>query len=172
VAGTRNPEDVIAAMKTIIEASLPANLDLLDTEYSATGVEVLDDLVKVWLAPQERHQQQNLPCLTLMAVETEWDQERGQQEAVYQHRIAGELILRGNARTVSLAPEELLTAKLQRTVRGIVETLEATRQLTVSGAKKCDYIAFESAAYSETIDADDNRLEKRAEVSFLCLVSV
>jgi hypothetical protein len=171
MAGTINPEDAVGAMKSIIEADLPAKLDSLDTEYGATGAEVLDDIAKVWLAPQERHQVSNIPALTIAAAETEWDQERGEQEAIYQHRIVAELLLRGNDRTTDYAPEELLTVKLQRTVRGLIETLEAKRHLTVSGSKNADYIAFEGVAYSE-LDASQGAVEKRAELSFLVLVSV
>lgn len=171
MAGTINPEDAIGAMKTIVEADLPAVLDALDTEYGATGSEVLDDVAKVWLAPQRQHQASHIPALTIVAAETEWDQERGEQEAIYQHRIVAELLLRGNDRTSDYAPEELLTVKLQRTVRGLIETLEAKRYLTVSGSKNADYLALEGVAYSE-LDASQGALDKRAELSFLVLVSV
>ena len=171
MAGTINPEDALVAIKTILAADLPAMLNTLDTEYSATGDEVLADVAKYWFAPQERYQGQDVPALLLVAVETEWDQERGEQEAVYQHRLALELTLRGNSRTATYAPDELLTVKLQRTVRGIIETLEAKRQLTVSSAKNADYIAFEGAAYSE-IDASESHIEKRAEMTFIVLVTV
>ena len=170
MAGNRSSEGVITAIKTILTADLPAKLDLLDTEYGATGDEVLADIAKVWLAPQERHQAQNVPALVLVAVGTEWLQEYG-SEGVYQHSIAMELILRGNSRTTTLAPEELLTVKLQRTVRGIVETLEAKRQLTVSSTNNCDFIAYEGVAYSELFDTDESPLEKRAEVNFLVQIS-
>jgi|GEM_PF-5257793 len=170
MAGTINPEDAVGAMKSIIEADLPAKLDSLDTEYGATGAEVLDDIAKVWLAPQERHQVSNIPALTIAAAETEWDQERGEQEAIYQHRIVAELLLRGNDRTASYAPEELLTVKIQRAVRGIIETLEAKRRLTVSSVNHADYLALEGVAYSE-LDASGAQIEKRAEMSFLVLVS-
>ena len=169
MAGTINPEDACGAIKAIIAADLPAKLDALDTEYGATGDEVLDDVAKVWLAPQERHQQ--VPALTVVAAETEWDQEMGEKEAVYQHRLVAELVMRGNSRTATLAPEELLTVKLQRTVRGIVEVLEAKRRLTVSGTNNADYLALEGASYSE-LDATGPAIEKRAELSFLVLVSV
>ncbi len=171
MAGTINADDACKAIKDIIEADSAAVFDTIDTEFSATGDEVLDDIAKVWLAPQERHQESNVPALTVVASEVEWDQELGEKEAVYQHRIAVELLLRGNARTSDYAPEELLTVKIQRTVRGIVETLEAKRQLTVSATKHADYLAFEGAAFSE-LDASGNHLEKRAELSFLVLVSV
>lgn len=171
MAGTRNPEDAITAIKTILEADLPAKLDALDTEYSATGDEVLADVAKIWLAPQERYQGSDLPALVVVAAETRWDREMGQQEAIYEHDIAMELTLRGNSRTATLAPEELLTVKLQRTVRGIVEVLENKRQLTVSSTANADYIAFEGAAFSE-LDASGGQIEKRAEVNFLALVSV
>lgn len=168
MAGTVNADDACQAIKDIIEADSGAILDAIDTAYSATGAEVLDDIAKVWLAPQERHQQ--LPALTVVAAETEWDQEAGEKEGIYQHRIVLELVLRGNNRTTDYAPEELLTVKIQRTVRGLVETLEAKRRLTVSGTNHADYLAFESVAYSE-LDASGAQIEKRAEMSFLVLVS-
>jgi hypothetical protein len=171
VAGTRNPEDAITAIKTIIEADLAAILDSIDTEMSATGDEVLDDIAKVWLAPQERHQGQRLPALTVMAIETTWDREHGEQEAIYTHEIGIELVMRGKARTSSLSPAELLTVKTERTVRGIIETLEAKRRLTVSSAANADYLAFTGAAYSELFEVDEPSIEKRAELRFLVQVS-
>lgn len=172
MAGTINPGDTCAAIKTIIEADLAAILDSLDTEHSATGAEVLDDIAKVWLAPQARHQASNLPALGVFAAGTRWRQDLGEQEAVYVHTIVLEVLLRGNDRTSDYAPEELLTVKLERTVRGIIETLEAKRQLTISAADNCDYLAFERASFGETVEADESRIEKRAEMSFLVRVSV
>ena len=172
MAGTRNPEDAITAIKAILEADLPAKLNSIDTEMSASGDEVLDDVAKWWLAPQERHQGQNIPAGTVVAVETVWQREFGDQEAVYEHEIGIEVILRGKGRTATHAPDELLTVKSERTVRGIIETLEAKRQLTVSSTANADYTAFLSAAYSELFEADDkSSIEKRAELRFAVLVS-
>jgi len=171
MAGTRNPEGVITAMKAILEADTGAKFDALDTEHSASGSEVLADIGKVWLAPQERFQGQDLPALVIVASGTEWLQDFG-SEGVYNHTIAMEVVLRGNSRTSAYAPEELLTIKLQRMVRGIIEVLENKRQLTVSSVNYCDFLAFIGVAYSELFDTDDNPMEKRAEIDFLAQISV
>lgn len=171
MAGTINPEDAIGAMKSLIESDLAAKLDSLDTTYSATGDEVLDDVSKVFLAPQERIAKGDLPAVILYADGTTNELQEYGERGHWHHAVSCLVVLRNNSRTASLAPDELLAVKVQRTVRGIAELFDANRRLVVSSVQHADDLMLEASQYYEVGDLGDSEVEQAAVMQFIVKVS-
>jgi len=167
MAGDINPEGAIDAIKTILTSDMAAKITALDTEYSASGNEALDAIDKIWIAPQMRYQE--VPAVVIVALSSRRREDLGSED-IYQHDIALELILRSSSKTSTLKSAELLTIKLQRTLRAITEVLEAKRKLTVSAVEKCDHLRFRDTELSELVE-DDNIFEKRGQMTFEVFVS-
>jgi hypothetical protein len=168
MAGTINPEDCIAAIKTIIEADEGAKWSALTTEYTSTGPLVLADIEKIWTAPQERYPDKT--SLVIVAVTTERAEEYGENN-IYLHTLAFEVLERNNEEQSPFSSGEVLTKRIHRRVRGIHEILEAKRTLDDGSAVNADGLDFGPVAYSE-LDATGTLLEKRAEMSLTVLVAV
>ena len=168
MAGTINPGDAITALDTIIAADHGAIFDAIDTEHSATGAEVLDDIEKIWTAPQvDGYAAGDIPALVLVSFSSALNTDISTYaELHFEHVIQGLLIVRGNDRITGYAPNELLNLKLERMVRGLIEVVQAKPRLTISAVDKCDQCIITSVRYSSVGETDSNQLEKRARMDF------
>lgn len=165
MAGTVNPGDAIAALDTILAADMGVKLDALDTEYSATGNEVLLDISKVWLAPQERYQE--VPAIALIATDITRLEDIGHN--IYEINIVTEVIWRSNDATAALSSGELVIQQLQRYVRAVHEVVLAKRTLHDGSQVNADFVYLDRADYGPLRLPS---LEKRAEMDFRIRVSI
>jgi len=154
MAGTINPEDAINGVISVLGASLPAKLDTLDTAY--TDAVVLDDIAAYYRAPQERYEA--YPCAIFVARRS-YRPDEFRNENIWWIEIEGQVYIVGNEtlagyQSVTLLPQELVTVRLQRTMRGIQEVLEANSHLPISGTHYADHTLVDSVEYSDFAPAE------------------
>ena len=170
MAGTINPEDAVNGIVSVLGASLPAKLDTLDTAY--TDAVVLEDIAAYLRAPQERYEV--YPCAVIVARgSTRPDEFRN--ESIWWISLEMQVYIVGNEslaayQGVTLIPQELVTIRLQRTLRGIQEVLEANTHLPVSGVHYADHVKIETVDFSDFAPVEGGFL-RGARVSIQVLVA-
>ncbi len=149
MAGDQNPEVVIEAVITILAAGLPAALDAIDTAM-ADGV-VLRDVARYYRAPLQDYDA--LPCCVVMCAGTDYpDQYR--REAVREHQLQLQVYEECHEATATRMPQELLAARLSRTMRAIDTVLAANPTLTVATVQQADHSLVTGVQYSNFVDRD------------------
>lgn len=165
MAGSINPEGAINAIRSILIADLPAKLNTLDAEYN-DGI-VLDDPVDYWRAPIERYD--NYPACVIVARGSNRPDEY-RNDTIQFHELEIQVLLAGNEATAALLPYELLTVRLQRTIRAIQEVLEAKTHLTVSANDNADHLLVTQIDYSDFFPVE-SRMRRDARMIVLVLIS-
>lgn len=173
MAGSKDATEVYQRLKTVIQSDLPAKLDALDAEYDDDIV--LEDIAEIRSAPVRRHE--TFPALVLAATNTN-KPDRTRSNDIWVHRFQGLLIVIGDQGTASggdpagLMPTEVLVFRSSRTMRGLVEVLEAKPSLTISGTDHCDQIWIDDIDYAEIIGpSEEDMFRKDALLSFRVMVS-
>jgi hypothetical protein len=176
MAGTLNAEDAIAAWIALLKVDLPTKFDALDTTYSATGNEVLADIPAANYLHASREAYGNGSYLVLEGVGIEHAAVDGDKH-VFQHRLLMEIILRESGKDSGGGdPGELLTKKIGRIVRGILELYDiraastANQTLNDGTNDNVAYLRFNGAELSE-LDTT-NVFEKRAALEWSAFVDV
>mgnify|MGYP001596051600 CR=1 FL=1 len=148
MAGTINPEDAVNGVISVLGASLPAQLDALDTAY--TDSVVLADVAAYLRAPQEEYP--DMPCAVVVARSAQRPEEF-RNENIWWVELEIQVYLVGHEtlasyQGVTLTPQELVAIRLSRTMRAVEEVLEANTHLPISGVHYADHVLVASVEYS------------------------
>jgi hypothetical protein len=147
MAGDQNPEIAVEAVISILTASLPAALDAIDTAMADTIT--LRDLARYYRAPLQDYDA--LPCAVVMCSSTDYlDPLR--REAVRAHELQLQVYEECHEATTTKMPQEVLAARLERTMKGIDTVLAANPTLTVASVEKADHCMITGVQYSNFVD--------------------
>lgn len=164
MAGSRSPEEVINAIVTLLTANLATKLSAIDTEMSDSIT--LTDIQAYYRAPLERYDKYPA-CVVDCFGSLSPDEFRRDQ--VHIHTVNIMVVLIGNQAVDGLLPQEVLTKRLFRTIRGIEEVIADYPRLTVSSVDKCDQIVVTERSYDDTVtDGRAFRRDGMVETLVMC----
>lgn len=145
MAGTPNPEGVVEAAISVLTSDLPAKLLSLDSEYN-DGI-TLATVAKFWRNYAAQDQYDEVPACIVTCSEGEI---QFRTYRIYDHEFTIHYVFVGNDVISGFQPQEVLTKRLQRTIRATIEILENKPKLTISGSDYCDRFIVERVNYSDT----------------------
>ena len=157
MADLKDVEAVVDAIRSELEAHLPAKLDAIDAE-KADDI-TLEDVAGYYVG--EASQIARYPCVEIIAEPTALDaqsQKSGQEDdhIVLVTTVANSEALNGE--TV----EETLFRKVARTIRGIQEVLRDNPNLSSGGAAQVNWMRVAQKDYSPTRTVPETALYVKA----------
>ena len=167
MAGDQNPEVAIDAVISILAAGLPAALDAIDTAM-ADGI-TLRDLVRYYRAPLQDYDA--LPSCVVMCASTDYP-DFYRREAVREHQLQLQVYEESHDATATLMPQEVLAARLSRTMKAIDTVLAANPTLTVSSVQKADHSLVTGVQYSNFVDREGRGVFRGALMTIRVFYSV
>lgn len=166
MAGDQNPEIAVEAIITILTASLPAQLDAIDTAMN-DGI-TLDDIAHFYRAPLWAYD--TLPACVVMAQRTVYP-DLFRPDVIRQHVLELQVYLECHEASSTKLPQEILTARLERTMKGIHTVILANPTLDVSGTSKADHTLIQGVEYSNLVPRGDDGVFRGARMTLLSYFS-
>jgi len=174
MAGSLDASATTTAIISILQAGLAAKFDAIDALYDDDLD--LEDIGEYRRAPVMRHEA--FPAIVIKCTNSP-KQDNARPYGIWVHRFHLQCILIGNAETgatgnpANLMPTEALTIRATRTMKGIVEVLEANDTLQVSGSDNADQIWIDEITYRDIFDPNDEDLcREDGHLDFRAMVSV
>lgn len=145
----QNPEWAISGVISILQNQLPAKLDALDTKHNDDII--LRDVVKYYRAPLATFDA--LPAVVVVSTDTEYLDEYRNNE-LRSHNLRLEVYEESHEYLNDLLPQEVLAARLSRTVTGIHRVLVENEQLIVDAVARACHMLIEGIEYSDFVPVE------------------
>lgn len=145
----QNPEWAISGVISILQSQLPTKLDALDAKH-ADGI-TLRDVVKYYRAPLATFDA--LPAVVVLSTDTEYIDEYRNNE-LRSHNLRLEVYEESHEYLNDLLPQEVLAARLSRTVTGIHRVLVENEQLIVDAVARACHVLIEGIEYSDFVPVE------------------
>ena len=172
MAGSIDTTVTAQKIEAVLDAGLATKFNAIDTEHGDSIT--LADVAETVLSPVAAHEL--FPAMVIYATGSDRDHDAESYD-IWVHSFVIQFIVVGDTGHASgdtpanLKPPEVLVFRLNRSVRGIIEVLEANRSLTVSSVDNADTLYVDGVDYSDVFVNDEDLYRRDADISVKVQIS-